>query len=65
MESYSNIMGSELHFRNLNKRQGMSYMSDGNDKQAVPLGEMAQTLERQNLRDSIHSLFEQIFIECL
>lgn len=43
----------------------MSYMSDGNDKQAVSLGEMAQTLERQNLRDSIHSLFEQIFIECL
>ena len=65
MESYSNIMGSELHFRNFNKRQGMSYMSDGNDKQAVSLGEMAQTLERQNLRDSIHSLFEQIFIECL
>ena len=49
----------------MSKRQGMCNQSDGNNKQAVPLREMAQISQRQNLRDSIHPLFEQIFIECL
>lgn len=43
----------------------MSNQSDGNNKQVVPLREMAQILQRQNLRDSIHPFFEQIFIEYL